>query len=322
MGVKTVAMTETLALPTDPAPAPTDPPAVDVVIVNWNSGRHLAACLDALAPGDGSIRVIVIDNASTDGSAEAAAGRAGVALRVNDANRGFGAACNQGAALGASPLILFLNPDTIASPAAVAALAGALARTPAAGIAGPALTDPDGRIVPTCSALPRWRDLVGRALGLDRLGLVATAFLPARGGPVGQVMGACLMIRRDLFERLGGFDERFFLYFEEVDLSRRALDRGALSLYAPEVRVVHVGRGSSDGIKSRRLHLWLVSRLRYARKHWGLGAALALHGVAITIEPLARCVALLLQGRTGEIPGALGAHLRYAGDPGPWGPGG
>jgi GT2 family glycosyltransferase len=282
---------------------------IDIVIVNWNSGAHLQHCLAALEGFGG--RIIIVDNHSTDGSADCTQGDQITMIR-SPLNLGFGAGCNLGAQSGQYPFILFLNPDVVIEPTAITALAAILRDNPMIGACGPGLTDPFGRIQNTCSAFPSTRDLLGRILGLDRMGLVRPAFISAGKGQVDQVMGAALMFRRSAFDHMGGFDARYFLYFEEVDLLRRLSHFGLQTHYAPEVAAQHTGHGSSGGIKGRRLELWLTSRLIYARRHLGPTAALVLGLASIFIEPITRTLALALTGRMGEIAGALMGHWRYS----------
>lgn len=285
---------------------------VDVIIVNWNSRHLLARCLASLAGGDANL--IVVDNASTDGS-EAAARLNGATLIRNPNNLGFAAACNIAAAKARGDYLLFLNPDAIITQENLMRLVEALRRAEPLGfgIAGPLIRDRLGREQATCSPFPRLQDLIGRVIGLDRIGLARPAlYLPAQSGAVGQVMGAAMLISRPLFERLNGFDAGYFLYFEDLDLALRAEALGFRSLFVQEVSALHDGQGSSGQIKSRRLLLWLRSRQRFARKHLGRGPALLMFLFASFVEPLARAASLALSRRMAEIPGALWAHLRFS----------
>ena len=282
---------------------------IDIVIVNWNSGQHLQKCLNALNGHQGPITVI--DNHSTDGSADGPWGDH-VTLIRSPLNLGFGAGCNLGARSGQAPFILFLNPDVVIVPPDIASLAAILRDDARIGACGPGLSDHTGQIQNTCSAFPRTRDLLGRILGLDRARLVTPAFVSAGKGRVDQVMGAALMIRRSAFDQLGGFDPRYFLYFEEVDLLRRLTNAGYQTHYAPEITAHHTGHGSSGAIKSRRLELWLNSRLIYTRQHLGLSSAIVLACASLIIEPFTRLAALALTGRMAEMAGALVGHLRYS----------
>lgn len=252
-------------------------PDVDIVIVNYRSAAHTAACVGAackIARDDGiDVKIIVVNNGDDASHLKALVQKQGPAEIVhNPSNLGFGAACNIGAAGGGSKLILFLNPDALILPGYFKAAAAFMNNSANAsvGILGPAIENATGAVSQTCSPLPSVAGLLARTLGLTQ------GFLPAadhaHGGPVGQVMGAALMIRRTLFTALGGFDARYFLYYEDVDLCARAAARGALSYYLPEARVRHIGRVSSSQDTGMALALFLRSRFTYARLHFGVGA--------------------------------------------------
>jgi len=248
--------------------------AVDVIIVNYRSTAHTAACVaavHAVATTDQTpVRVIVVNNADPPDELERAVNAAGSAVFIhNESNRGFGAACNMGAKQGRAAFILFLNPDAVLRPGyfreCLAFLNDAAHHT--VGIVGPAIENADGGLARTSSALPEAWGLIARVFG------ASNAFLPAgrhlAAGPVGQVMGAVLMIRRPLFESLGGFDERFFLYYEDVDLCARAAAAGAQCCYLTSAHAMHIGRVSSSHDKGLTLALFLRSMLTYARIHFG-----------------------------------------------------
>ena len=274
---------------------------IDVVIVNWNTGPHLRACLRSLSRADRSdprvARIIVVDNASNDDSLKGL-DSPGVPLDIvrNADNRGFAAACNQGAARGESEFALFLNPDTEVYPDALRAL-GRFLNSPAAegvGICGGCMVDERGRPAISCSRFPSLRIFLGKMTGLDRL--LPTVFPPhhlrpeetAASGPVDQVIGAFFLLRRSLFRELGGFDERYFLYFEETDLALRARRRGWGSYYVAQARVHHTGGVSSAQLGGGRLRHSLCSRCLYAFRHWSRGRALALVALTLTVEPVTR----------------------------------
>lgn len=281
-------------------------PALDVVLVNWNSGEQLRTCLASVAASR-TIRVrlgcvVVVDNASTDASAAnlpTTLLAAPVRVLRNAANLGFARACNQGAAAcgpAPSPLLLFLNPDTVLAPDALEVAGTFLAEQAPAqiGIVGVQLREPDGRIVRSCARLPNLPRLLGRSLGLEQLparlyqGHYLRRFGHDASRPVGQVMGAFFLVRRPLFDALAGFDERFFVYYEEVDFTRRALARGCTSYFLASTHVQHAGGGSSRQVKDRRLSYNLHSRLRYAGKHFSRPGALLVALATLGIEPLLR----------------------------------
>jgi len=266
----------------------------DVVIVNWNSGHRLQQCVDSLA---GANKIVVIDNASTDDSATSLSA-SGLPLEVilNERNRGFAAACNQGATRGTSKYILFLNPDTSLSPNALVTAIRFMNSRAASDVAicGLRLVDAMGNTQPSCARFPRPSHLIGRSLGIDR---VAPRVIPPHlmldwkhdeRRYVDQVMGACLLIRRAVFEELHGFDERFFMYFEELDLSLRARRKGWRSMFLPDASVFHEGGASSDLIPATRLFYVLRSRILYAYKHFAWWQALGVTATTLSIEMLGR----------------------------------
>ena len=294
---------------------PALPPVLDVVIVNWNGGTLLRACLASLAAARDaeSVQVIVVDNASTDGSTENLPPLPRPLRLIRNAeNRGFGRACAQGAAVGAAPAILFLNPDTQVEPDALGLARAALTADPRTGIVGARLVDPDGRTARSCARAPTALGLLGRALALDRLGLVRPHFLRewdhAEDRAVDQVMGAFLMIRRDLFQALGGFDPRFFVYWEDADLCTRARAAGFRVLHVAGAVARHLGQGTTRQVRARRLFYFLRSQILYAGKHHGVAAALALIAASFCAQVPLR-LALALAHRS---PAEAAAVLRAA----------
>lgn len=300
-------------------------PAADVVIVNWNTGRHLGDCLRSIVRADRSglrvARIVVVDNASSDGSCRDPAAP-GIPLDVlrNSRNRGFAAACNQGAALGGSEFLLFLNPDTELYPDALRVVGGFLGTQAAqgVGICGGRMVDERGRPAISCSRFPSLRVFLGKMTGLDRL--VPTLFPPhhlptrtAASGPVDQVIGAFFLVRRALFEELGGFDAHYFLYFEETDFALRARRQGALSYYLHQARVHHIGQVSSAQLGGKRLCHSLCSRTRYAFRHWPRSHACLLVALTLTVELVARLGRALLHRSPSEGRDTLcgyGGYLR------------
>jgi hypothetical protein len=299
-------------------------PVLDVVIVNWNGGALLRACLASLAAARdaAAIQVTVVDNASVDGSTEnLPALPRPLRLIRNDANLGFGRACNQGAAAGDAPAILFLNPDTQVEPDALGVARTALMAGPRTGIVGARLADPDGRTARSCARTPSGLGLLGRALALDRLGLVRPHFLlewdHAEDRAVDQVMGAFLMIRRDLFQDLDGFDPRFFVYWEDVDLCARARAAGFAVRHVAGAVARHVGQGTTRQVRARRLFYFLRSQILYAGKHHGIAAALALTVASFGAQvPLRLALALARRSPTEAAEVLRAADLLAAALPG------
>lgn len=288
---------------------------LDVVIVNWNAGDQLRACLASLAASEGAehLRVVVVDNASSDGSAENL-NLPGLALTVlrNAANLGFARACNQGAALGSSDAVLFLNPDTQVSRDGIAIARARLDADPGTGIVGARLVDEAGRTHRTCARHPTGGSLIAHTLFLDRLlpGRVRPHFLldwdHAETRPVDAVMGAFLMIRRPLLDRLGGFDERFFVYWEDADLCARASAAGFAVCHVAQAEIRHRGQGTTEAVKDRRLFYFLRAQALYAHKHHGRAAFLAVLTAALAVNLPVRLGRALARGA----PGDAGAVIR------------
>ncbi|HUH06485.1 MAG TPA: glycosyltransferase family 2 protein [Egibacteraceae bacterium] len=288
--------------------------SVAIVIVNWNTGRYLQACLEAVAKADADgyrlASVCVVDNASRDASLRGVESMP-LPLTVirNPDNRGFAAACNQGAAATSSEYLLFLNPDTRVYSDALARAVAFMESDAAAdvGICGAQMVDAAGARIPCCSRFPTVRVLLGRMTGLNRL---VPALFPAqelslaetaRSRPVDQVIGAFLLVRRPLFEALGGFDERFFLYFEEVDLCYRARAKGFQSYLVTEALAFHEGQVSSKQVRAERLFQGLRSRSEFLHQHWPPWRAYLIDVLTLVVELPMRCAVGLASRRPGRV---------------------
>lgn len=271
--------------------------AVQVVIVNYRTADLALDCLRSLVPQIRDLpgsRVVVADNLSGDGSAQriaAAVDAEGwsdcVSLLALPRNGGFSYGNNRGieAALAAPEppdYLMLLNPDTLVRDGAVAALRDFLAARPAAGVAGSLLETPGGGV--DCSA-HRFPHPLGELEGSARLGLLSrllagyrvSAPVRAEAHPCDWVSGAAMMIRREVIDRVGPMDEGYFLYFEEVDLCRRARRDGWEVWYVPGSRIMHL-EGASTGIRQgakRRAPYWYASRRRFFVKHYGLAGLAA-----------------------------------------------
>jgi N-acetylglucosaminyl-diphospho-decaprenol L-rhamnosyltransferase len=280
-----------------------DRASVHVVIVNWNSGTQLRECLASFAAvADDAVtlaRVTVVDNASVDGSAEGLETALPLTVIRNADNRGFAAACNQGAAGSDANYLLFLNPDTRLMPGSLELPARYLQSEhhEAVGIVGIQLIDSNGHVARNTARAPSARSMIGNSLGLDRL--MPSVFPPHfvsdwahdETRNVDQVMGAFFFVRRSVFEALGGFDERFFVYYEDLDFSMRGRTQGWSSVYLATAQAFHRGQGTTEGATARRMFYFARSRILYAQKYFG---ALGSFGVVLTtllLEPIARAVA-------------------------------
>ncbi|MGD1048892.1 MAG: glycosyltransferase family 2 protein [Candidatus Krumholzibacteriaceae bacterium] len=294
---------------------------LDVIIVNWNAGAQLRRCLDSLArterDGFDLSRVVVVDNASRDGSAEGLDYPA-LPLSVirNERNEGFAAACNRGASGSRADYILFLNPDTelfadsIAKPVAFMERSG----NRRIGIAGIQLVDGSGAVSRSCARFPSLARCVSRALGLSRLSprlfpsYIMNEWDHASNREVDHVSGAFFLVRRAPFEELGGFDERFFVYLEDLDFSYRMSLAGWKSAYVAGARAFHKGGGVSEQAKAERLFFSISSRVLYAIKHFSGVDAAALVLVTAVPEPVVR---LCSSAAGGSLEGVVATARAY-----------
>lgn len=292
---------------------------VSIVIVNWNAGTMLSQCLNsvqrALEFFGGIGEAIVVDNASSDGSAKGLT-FSGIDLRVieNSENRGFGAACNQGAEIARGKYLLFLNPDAVLESDSIAGALGAINSTEYGnvGVCGIQLIDESGCVARSCARQPTVWHFVASSLGLDRLFPAASYVMREWGHDsirvVDHVIGAFYLLRRDVFTAVGGFDERFFVYLEDLDLSVRLKAAGYLSLYFSGVQALHKGGGTSEKIKAKRLFYSLRSRIQYAFKHFSQVGAWCVLASTMLVEPFSRLVHCLLRASGEDAKHTLEAY--------------
>lgn len=264
-----------------------DAPLVDVVVVAYNSRATLRAAVEPLC-GHADARVVVVDNASPDDSPAVVAD---LPLEVVAAGRngGFAVGSNIGAATGAAPYILLLNPDATIAIDDLRTLVAVLDAAPAVGLAAPRLEDPDGTLLWSQRRFARPRSTWAQALFLHRAWPRASwtdelirdpAAYRAATSPQ-WVSGACMLIRRSAWEQIGGLDERYFLYCEDMDLCRRLRDDGHDVRYEPAAAARHVGGASSSS--GETLAIAAHSRVLYARRHLPRGwATVERAGIALS----------------------------------------
>jgi len=273
--------------------------ALDVVVVTFDTREVTLECLARLDRG----RAIVVDNGSTDGTAEAIARRFPEATVVRlEEGVGFAEACNRGAAAGDAPLVLFLNSDVLARPGAIDALVAALEARPDAVAAGGRLVDPgtdDTQPAYAPQRYPGLGTLVARVTGLEALRAAGPdpALLAERGTvECEQPAGACILVRRDVFESIGGFDERYWFWYEDVDLARRLHRRGPL-LHVGGAVFEHLGGGTfASWGRERGLRSRLHGIVRYASVHLSRRDRVLL-GLALAASGALRFVVFRLLGR-------------------------
>jgi N-acetylglucosaminyl-diphospho-decaprenol L-rhamnosyltransferase len=248
---------------------------MDVVIVNFNAREHLRACLAAVEADDARA-VVVVDASSSDGSAQMVSSNHPSVRLVEAPNLGYGALANRGIAETDARYLLLLNSDAVLRPGSVRALAAYLDAVPRAGMAGPRLLDPDGRLQPSCYPLltPVQILLTMTPLSelLGRTPWIRDRHLPTSGHEVARqvpwVKGAALAIRRRAFDDVGGFDEAFFMYYEELDLAYRMREAGWEVHFTPSATVVHHGGASTSQRREEMTVELYESLLRFhGRRH-------------------------------------------------------
>ena len=258
-------------------------PKLDVIIVNWNDRENIAVALDSVfALGEiqrdpGFARITVSDNGSSDASVAFLRERYGARIQIleNGANLGFGAGVNRAIAVTSAPYVFLLNPDATLTNGALAELVNFMENHPRCAMAGPKTFEADGNLAESCGEFDTW---AGAFLRSSAWGDWAPLRRFANGSQlrawdynserrVDLVIGAAVMLRRSVLDEIGTFDERYFMYHEEVDLAKRIADAGYETWFVPTAFATHTGQGSSgghsvEGYKQR-------SRRMYWMKHHG-----------------------------------------------------
>jgi GT2 family glycosyltransferase len=259
-------------------------PPITAVIVNFNSGHELRHALQSLADqGRADWEAIVVDNASSDGSESVVGDFAPHARLIrNRENRGFGAGVNQGLAAARAPLVLIMNPDCRLLAGALETMRRELEAHQSCGIVGPRILDPDGGVQGSARGDPdMWTGLFGRTSRLRRaLPDLAVSKRNVMGGAedrgssvvVDWVSGACLLAQREVLASVGGFDERYFLYWEDADLCRRLRARGYDVRYVPAATAVHRVGQSSQTARAASIRAFHDSAYLYYATHVARGA--------------------------------------------------
>lgn len=304
-------------VPTDPPPAPVahsrrpapgpgaapHTPRLSVVIVNYCQWRNTARLTRQLRRGEavrrGAAEVVIVDNHSAPHPAARALRRlSGVSLYRSARNTGFARAVNRGTRISRGEWVLLLNPDVTVGPGFLDQVLDAAERLPAAdppaGVVGFQLRNRDGTRQASSGPFPTFLNTLG-GLVLPRARRKCRHRPLAGRSPVPWVTGGCLLVRRDCFRQVGGLDEGFFLYYEDVDFCRRARARGWSVWYDPGVAVTHHWPLHTRAVPAP---LRLVTRhalLTYARKHWPRWQAAALAGV-VWLEAKARGLAAARHG--------------------------
>lgn len=296
-------------------------PSLDVVIVNWNAGEYLYESIKSIKCSlhESFVlkSVVVVDNASSDNSLK---GLENIDLPIkiirNTLNLGFGKACNIGVYSSDADYILILNPDTKLYEDSIYKPLKFLIENERnkIGMVGVKIIDDDGKISRNCARFPTPFKVVYQSVGLDKL--FPKIFPPhfmkewdhESSREVDQVMGSFILLPRSLFNDLNGYDDLFFVYYDDLDLSLRAKKLGWKNYYYSEAKVFHKGGGTSDKIKATRLFYSLESKLNYCKKHFNKFSYIIDAFFILFVEPIVRIIFSLLSG---SLSGAKETLLGY-----------
>lgn len=263
---------------------------LSIIVVNWNTRDMTCACLASVMAGLGDLaaELIVIDNASDDGSADAIAAAFPASILIRNAeNRGFAAANNQGFAIARGRHVLLLNSDTLVHGTVLADSVAWLDAQPEAGAMGCRVLNTDGTVQLTCSMYPSVLNQLLQATGLWKLRrprffgrYLMTGWARDSTREVEVISGCYLLVRRRVIETVGGLDEAFFFFGEETDWCRRIRAAGWRLVFAPVGEITHHGSVSARKLDHRRDVLLTQAKVRLHRKHGGPGAAAAVWAIA------------------------------------------
>jgi len=266
---------------------------LSVVILSWNVRNLLRQCLDSVLnhPRPTATEIIVVDNASSDGSAEMVRAEfPQVKLIVNTINRGYTGGNNDGIATATGRYVLILNPDTRVVGDALSTLVEYADAHPDVGVVGPQLVNPDGSVQSSRRRFPTLMTGLFESTWLQPLAprrVLRDYYLQDQPDDVPQevdwVTGACLLVRREAIQQVGGLDEGFFMYSEELDWCRRIKQAGWKIVYLPQAQVMHYVGQSSDQVVAQRHIYFQTSKVRYFRKHHGALAAGVLRIALLTM---------------------------------------
>jgi GT2 family glycosyltransferase len=242
---------------------------LSIILVNYNDRRHIEACLSSLQENVPPVEheIIVVDNASTDGSREwIARSFPAVRLIANADNAGFSRANNLGVKESRGEFLLFLNTDTVVTPGSIGRWLDHLGVDPTIGAAGPALLRKGGAVQVSFGKKVNFPAQLWQKLFLNpHYGRLLKKCAGTRN--VGWLSAACLLCRRKAFEQVGGFDENFFIYFEDIDLCLRLREAGWKLAYIPETRIFHEGGATTSPRRDFSRYQYRKSQLSFYRKH-------------------------------------------------------
>lgn len=298
--------------------------SLGIVIVNWNSTDCLIKCIESIIIARKSTfslnRIVIVDNASKPEQVMKLKSihleQEIITIIFNKSNLGFAKACNLGARELTSDYVLFLNPDTILYEDTLDKCMESMKlhneKQHSVAVLGCRLVDEDGTTQRCCSRFPKLRFYLAKCFGINRVIKSLNQFMMEwnheESRYVDEVMGAFFLTNGSAFRELGGFDERFFVYYEEVDFCKRVEKAGFKVYYYSEASVFHEAGGSSKHVKAERLFYELRSRYQYQQKYNGNFGAYSMKLIT-KLEYISRCTQLLFMGKKKEITNVNKAYV-------------
>jgi GT2 family glycosyltransferase len=293
---------------------------IDIIIVNWNSGKKAEKAMRSYLKFKNeniSCNLIVVDNASNDNSVHILKELANSFI-INKTNEGFGKACNQAFQISKGEYILLLNPDTQSSPLVLEHLVKSLEMKPECAIIGPQQRDEGGNILKSCSRFPTFNTALYDLLGLSKL--FPNKFLPSpimtewnheSSRIVDHVIGSYMLIKRSVIDQIGFIDERYFMYLEDLDFSKRVMQAGFKTFFDTTQYIIHEGGSSGNKVYARRLFYSLRSRSIYWKKHFSNVQSTILILISISVEPFLRIINSIIYDQKPRIFKILKAYFLY-----------
>lgn len=284
---------------------------IDIVIINWNSDDYLQKCIHSIFSNSNEQfvnKVFIIDNNSSDSSLQKILENDKIQIIRNKENRGFAKAANQGFRLSTAPYVLLLNPDTQLLNSTLKDCIEFMEKETKVDILGCRLINDKREISASCARFPTPMKIFLDCIGFSKV--FPKAFSPAilmsdwshkESRYVDQVMGAFMFMRHSIFDKAGYFDECFFVYFEDLDFSKRLANLGGKTFYNTNISAIHIGAGTTKRVKAFRLFLNIKSRLLYSKKHFRRPGFLLVWFGSYFIEPFSRTFFLAFSGKFKEI---------------------
>lgn len=277
--------------------------SVDVIMVSWNAQESIEAAISSNINNESVGKIIIVDNNSSDRTIEIISQFSSpkIVLIQSSVNLGFGKACNLGSTYATASHLLFLNPDTVLNENAIIVALEQMAMTEAE-VVGIKMIDENGVTQRSCARFPTLPSIITEGIGVNRLfpGMLKGYFMSEWSHDenrfVDHVIGAFYLMKREKFIEVGGFDPDFFLYYEDLDLSKRIRNSGGRIYYTVLAQGMHEGGGTSKSIKAKRTYYAMSSRTKYAFKHLGyLQGGIYLLSL-LTLEFAARNLYFMLKG--------------------------